>query len=233
MKNVLLKFAGLFVERVPVDERGNPVAPGPTGAPGGAPRPNAVPGPNQQPPAGHPGMSQPGQAPGQPMQPGPQPGMVAAQPGQLHPAPGAPAAAQPMHGTPMPTPPAGMVAPAAPAQPVGATGAPISVALRAWVPQEYAAHLAPFGVHVIAAGGSVTSEQARGWGADVLVVSAECLGQDVHLLQQPQLPTVFITPQPVMIPDVAGVVQVQEPLRASDVSQAARDAVAAFAAARR
>ena len=110
---------------------------------------------------------------------------------------------------------------------------PIAVALRAWVPQEYAAHLAPYGVHVIAAGGSVTSEQARGWGADVLVVSAECLGQDVHLLQQPQLPTVFITPQPVMIPGLAGVVQVQEPLRASDVARAAREAAAAFAAARR
>ena len=118
-------------------------------------------------------------------------------------------------------------------RPAGRPSAPIAVALRAWVPQEYAAHLAPFGVHVIAAGGSVTSEQAQGWGADVLVVSAECLGQDVHLLQQPQLPTVFITPQPVMIPDVAGVVQVQEPLRASDVAQAARDAAAAFAAARR
>lgn len=109
---------------------------------------------------------------------------------------------------------------------------PIAVALRAWVPQEYASHLAPHGVHVIAAGGSVTSEQARGWGADVLVISAECLGQDLHLLQQPQLPTVFISPQPVMIPDVPGVVQAQEPLRASDVAQAAREAAAAFAAAR-
>lgn len=111
-------------------------------------------------------------------------------------------------------------------------GTPIAVALRAWVPQEYAAHLAPFGVHVIAAGGSVTSEQARGWGAQVLVISAECLGQDLHLLQQPQLPTVLITPQPVMLPDVAGVLQVQEPIRASEVARAAREAMDAFAAGR-
>lgn len=144
------------------------------------------------------------------------------------PTPGQPAGT-PMHGMPM-APGAMQGAPPIAGPPGG--GAPIAVALRAWVPQEYAAHLAPFGLHVIAAGGSVTSEQARGWGADVLVISAECLGQDLHLLQQPQLPTVFITPQPVMIPDVAGVVQVQEPLRASDVAQAAREASGAFAAAR-
>ena len=153
----------------------------------------------------------------------------------MQPATGMPQHAQPMHGMPMQqpgqAPMPGMVAGTGPAPVAGQQ--PIAVALRAWVPQEYAAHLAPYGVHVIAAGGSVTSEQARGWGADVLVISAECLGQDVHLLQQPQLPTVFITPQPVMIPDVPGVVQVQEPLRASDVAQASRDAAAAFAAARR
>ncbi|MCW2923615.1 MAG: hypothetical protein JWM98_1019 [Thermoleophilia bacterium] len=199
MKNVLLKFAGLFVERVPVDERGNPLPPppkgaAPTGPTGGAPHGSA------------------------PAAPGAVPMPAQGQPGT-----------PPMQGMPM-APGSAQTAPALGAPPGG--GAPIAVALRAWVPQEYAAHLAPFGVHVIAAGGSVTSEQARGWGADVLVVSAECLGQDMHLLQQPQLPTVFITPQPVMIPDVPGVVQVQEPLRASDVAQAAREASGAFAAAR-
>ncbi len=191
MKNALLKFAGLFVERVPVDERGAPIPPGPKGS--AAPQ--------------HPQAAS--NAP-----PGAAPTMV--------PAPQSPAQmGQPLQGAPMD--------PSQPHAAMPTTGLPpIAVALRAWVPQEYAAHLAPFGVHVIAAGGSVTSEQARGWGADVLIVSAECLGQDVHLLQQPQLPTVFITPQPVMIPDVAGVVQVQEPLRASDVAQAAREAAGAY-----
>lgn len=201
MKNVLLKFAGLFVERVPVDERGNPVPAQPRGSRGTQPtaQPAAMP---QQPTAPQ---------HGQPMQP----------------AMGMPQQVQPLQGMPMP----GQVQGMAPAMP-GASLQPIAVALRAWVPQEYAAHLAPHGIHVIAAGGSVTSEQARGWGADVLIVSAECLGQDTHLLQQPQLPTVLITPQPVMLPDVAGVLQVQEPLRASDVAGAAREAAAAWAAAR-
>jgi hypothetical protein len=199
VKNVLMKFAGLFVERVPVDERGNPLP--------------AQPRPNLAPSAGQPAQPQP---PAQAMQP------------PMQPTAAMPTGAQPLHGVPMP---ATSQPPAMPPGPGGQQ--PISVALRAWVPQEYAAHLAPHGLHVIAAGGAVTSEQARGWGADVLVVSAECLGQDVQLLQQPQLPTVFITPQPVMIPEVAGVVQVQEPLRASDVAQASREAAAAFAAARR
>lgn len=205
---MLLKFAGLFVERVPVDERGNPLPAPPNRPTGGAAGVN-------------PPQMQPGQtAPGQPQQPGP----------------GAPVHGQPLHGMPMVQPQphhAALSPPGMPATAGGVAQAPIAVALRAWVPQEYASHLAPYGIHVIAAGGSVTSEQARGWGADVLVVSAECLGQDVHLLQQPQLPTVFISPQPVMLPDVPGVVQVQEPLRASDVAQATRDAAAAFAAARR
>lgn len=217
MKNVLLKFAGLFVERVPVDERGNPLPatpPPPRGAgataPGGAPT-----SPGQ--PTGLP-QQHPQHPPGHPAHPG---GTAPA----MYPTPGQPAMVQPLQGAP--------IQPGSPGAAAPGSGAAISVALRAWVPQEYAAHLAPYGLHVIAAGGSVSSEQARGWGADVLVVSAECLGQDVHLLQQPQLPTVFITPQPVMIPDVPGVVQVQEPLRASDVAQATRDAAAAFAAARR
>ena len=205
-----MKFAGLFVERVPVDERGNPMPSAPP-RPAGAPAPGAG--------------AAPGQAPGQPQHH--QPGM--------QPAAGMPQHTLPLQGMPMQAPGhapmPGMVAGTGPAPVAGQQ--PVAVALRAWVPQEYAAHLAPYGIHVIAAGGSVTSEQARGWGADVLVISAECLGQDVHLLQQPQLPTVFITPQPVMIPDVAGVVQVQEPLRASDVAQASRDAAASFAAARR
>jgi hypothetical protein len=209
MKNVLLKFAGLFVERVPVDERGTPL-------------PSRPPGPNVAP-----GVQQPAQPPMQAMPQQPQhPQQQPMQP--MAPAPGMPQHAQPLQQQPMPgMPPAAVQQPAQGGQP------PIAVALRAWVPQEYASHLAPYGVHVIAAGGSVTSEQAQGWGAQVLVISAECLGQDVHLLQQPQLPTVFITPQPVMIPDVPGVVQVQEPLRASDVARAAREAAAAFAAARR
>lgn len=211
MKNVLLKFAGLFVEKVPVDQQGNRMprpAPGPTNAPA------------QQAPSGVPTQQPLQQVPGQPMQHQPQQGQPQyAQPGQ---------AGQPMQPGQHPGATQG-----APGTAAGAAPGTVSVALRAWVPQEYAAHLAPHGIHVIAAGGSVTSEQARGWGADVLVISAECLGQDVHLLQQPQLPTVFITPQPVMIPDVPGVVQAQEPLRASDVAHAAREALAAFGTARR
>lgn len=209
MKNVLMKFAGLFVEKVPVDERGNPLPATPRPAGAAAPStPPAVSG-----------------APGAPAMP-------------VHATPAAPPGAQPLHGAPMhpaqPGHPGAMPGmPGGPMVQVPAGQAPpIAVALRAWVPQEYASHLAPHGVHVIAAGGSVTSEQARGWGADVLVISAECLGQDLHLLQQPQLATVFISPQPVMIPEVPGVVQAQEPLRASDVAQAAREAAAAFAAAR-
>jgi hypothetical protein len=107
------------------------------------------------------------------------------------------------------------------------------VALRAIVPQEYAAHLAPYGLHVLAAGADVTGEQARGWGAQVLVISAECLGRELHLLQTPQLPTVFIAPQPVMLPEQPGVVQVHEPLHASDVARAVREAAHAWAAAGR
>lgn len=204
-----MKFAGLFVEKVPVDEQGNPIreVPGPRGAQPASPAQSAAPASGMQPTGAAPAGAQP-----------------------LH---GTPMPAQGMPGAPQPQPQPGMQQPPMTGVPrQQPTGAPLAVALRAWVPQEYAAHLAPHGLHVIAAGGSVTSEQARGWGADVLVVSAECLGQDVHLLQQPQLPTVYITPQPVMIPDVPGVVQVQEPLRASDVAQATREAAAAFAAAR-
>lgn len=212
MKNVLMKFAGLFVERVPVDEQGNRLPPGPKGAPStGASQPSR---------AATPGTP----APSAPAMPG-TPGTAPMQAG-----PGMPPGTQPMQ--PPPAHPGAMPPQAMPGPGAGQSVQAIAVALRAWVPEEYATHLAPFGIHVIAAGGSVTSEQARGWGAHVLVVSAECLGQDMHLLQQPQLPTVFITPQPVMIPDVPGVVQVQEPLRASDVAQAVRDAAAAFAAAR-
>ena len=221
MKNVLLKFAGLFIEKVPVDDKGAPIKRAPLpqpNLPAGAQPPAAA--PMTAPNLAHPGAA--GPQFGHPQQQYPLPQGLVGQPGQ----PAAPAQfqpGQPQHGM-------------HPAVTPGATSPqqqPISIALRAWVPQEYAAHLAPFGVHVIAAGGSVTSEQARSWGAQVLVVSAECLGQDLHLLQQPQLPTVFIAPQPVMIPDVPGVVQVQEPLRASDVANAARDAAATFANARR
>lgn len=194
-----MKFAGLFVERVPVDESGNPLPKGPL-----------------------PGSASAGQSlPQQPAQQTP----MASPAGNPHATAALPQGSQPLHGVPLVPNHASQTAHTSSVQ-------PLSVALRAWVPQEYAAHLAPHGIHVIAAGGSITSEQARGWGADALIVSAECLGQDVGLLQQPQLPTVFITPQPVMIPDIPGVIQVQEPLRASDVTQATRDAVAHFAAAR-
>ena len=206
MKNVLLSFAGLFVERVPVDERGTPMT-GPAAAttpPTSAPVPPPA-GSVQAPPAGSPGP--------------------APLPLQVDPFAGAPVPMQAPGGTPGAAP----VAPGAPAGPAATPGG-IAVALRAWVPQEYAAHLAPFGLHVIAAGGAVTADQAQAWGADVLVISAECLGTDTQLIQQPTLPTVFITPQPVMLPPVPGLIQVQEPLRASDVAHAVREARAAFAA---
>ena len=114
--------------------------------------------------------------------------------------------------------------------PVGAPS--IAMALRAWVPQEYASYLAPYGLHVIAAGGELTVDQALAWGAQVLVVSAECLGSHTHLLVHPQLPTVFVTPQPMTLPEAPGVVQVLEPLRASEVANAAREALTAWSAAR-
>ena len=105
-------------------------------------------------------------------------------------------------------------------------GPAVAVALRAWVPQEYASYLAPYGLHVIAAGGELAPGDARTYGADVLIVSAECLGADTQMLAQPQLPTVFIAPKPTMIPNVQGVVQVLEPLRASEVATASREALA-------
>jgi hypothetical protein len=184
MKNSLLKFAGLFVEKVPVDDPARP------GGRAGSVHPAAL--------QGHfPSAS----------------GTVARPPGQQQPAAGA-------------------------ANGAGAGAAPVpqrplAVALRAWVPQEYAVYLASYGLHVIAAGGELTVEQAGQWGAQVLVVSAECLGSHTHLLTAPQLPTVFVTPQTMMIPEVQGVVQVQEPLRASEVATAAREAANAWAAARR
>lgn len=137
----------------------------------------------------------------------------------------------------------GMVQPAPPHQdPMapqvpGAAPAPqpamamLGVALRAIVPPEYAAHLSPHGLQVVAAAGDLTSEQARAWGASVLIISAECLGSDLHLLQDPQLATVFVSSQPVLVPDQPGMVQVQEPVRASEIARAAREAADAFAVA--
>ena len=188
MKNTLLKFAGFFVEKVPIEE---PIghSPDPRGAQQQAPR-------QQQP-----------HAPAQQRSQQPPPQVL-----QGHfPTPSGTTAMPPPQGQPR-------------QQPVQA----IAVALRAWVPQEYAAYLTPFGLHVIAAGGEITVEQARAYGAQVLIVSAECLGSHTHLLTHPQLPTVFITPQAMMIPPTAGVVQVQEPLRASEVATASRDAVTAW-----
>jgi hypothetical protein len=208
MKNSLLKFAGLFVEKIPVDE----VA----GSAKQTPRP---PSPAPAPVAAQPGQGSPNsQRPGQPALDGP-----------------APLALQGHFPTPsghvaLPRTQAGPVQHGVGAMPVGAPS--IAIALRAWVPQEYAAVLAPFGLHVIAAGGELTVEQALTWGAHVLVVSAECLGSHTHLLVHPQLPTVFITPQPMTLPDAPGVLQVQEPLRASEVANAAREAMAAWSSAR-
>jgi hypothetical protein len=105
--------------------------------------------------------------------------------------------------------------------------------LRAWVPQEYAALLAPHGLHIIAAGGELPVEQVTQWGASVLVISSECLGPHTHLLQTPQLPTVFVTPQRMTLPEVPGVVQVTEPLRASELALAARAAIDGWNARRR
>lgn len=120
--------------------------------------------------------------------------------------------------------------PPGPGMPAGVPAAPpaIAVALRAWVPQEYASHLAAQGLRVVAAGGDLTVDQARQWGAQVLVLSAECVGSHSYLLTAPPLPTVFVTPQRVMVPDAPGFVQVLEPLRASEVAAAAREAISSF-----
>lgn len=140
-------------------------------------------------------------------------------------------------------PPAHQQPVATPQRPVGAVPGghvpgqpaqrPLAIALRAWVPQEYAGHLASHGLHVIAAGGELTVEQASAWGAQVLLVSSECLGSHTHLLTNPKLPTVFVAPQQMMIPAVPGVVQVHEPLRASEVASASRQATADWAQGRR
>lgn len=183
MKNALMKFAGFFVEKVPIEEQVAPPGATPTGEAGSAAGPATA----------HPGSS----------------------PADL------------MQGH-FPSPSGRVAMPPSPGQPRPEQQRPVAVALRAWIPQEYAAYLTPFGLHVIAAGGELTVEQARAYGAQVLVVSAECLGSHTHLLVHPQLPTVFVTPQPTMIPPNAGVVQVQEPLRASEVAQAAREALAAW-----
>jgi hypothetical protein len=205
MKNALLKFAGLFVERVPIEE---PV-PGAARPSPAAPQPPAH---QQQRPAPTPAAPPPSHGMPPTQQQAPPPALQ----GHFG-SPSGAVAHPPPPGTPRPqdVPP------------------PLSVALRAWVPQEYAGFLAGFGLHVIAAGGQLTPEQASSYGAHVLIVSSECLGADTHLLQHPQMPTVFIAPQPVTMPEVPGVVHVQEPLRASDVAAASRAAVAAWTQTRR
>lgn len=192
VKNVLLKFAGFFVEKVPPAEGSQP-----TGHPAGSPTPQAA----QHATPARP-VAQPGGVP--------QAAYPAGTPPPAAPGPQAPAS----H-----TPPAGAVA-----YPAQHTGPTVAVALRAWVPQEYATYLAPFGLQVIAASGDLTVEQARAYGGQALIVSAECLGGQMSLLTDPQLPTVFVTPQSMLIPEHPGVVQVMEPLRASEVAHAVRSA---------
>lgn len=197
-----MKFAGFFVEKVPIEQPGQPSGgSGPVGMSGGMPT-------QSSPDAGAAGMH--GFPQGQPQF---QPGMVGAplaDPAQQQ------ALLQGHWNTPT----------GAPAQ---QRLSPLAIALRAWVPQEYAGYLTPFALHVIAAGGELTVEQARAYGAQALVVSSECLGNQTALLTSPQLPTVFISPQPVSIPQRAGLVQVQEPLRASELARAVRDAVTSWA----
>ncbi len=101
---------------------------------------------------------------------------------------------------------------------------PLNVALRAWVPQDHARHLTAHGLHVIAAGGELTSSQARRYGAQVLVISAECLGSNTHFLTNPQLPTVFISSEAILAPPRPGVVYAKDPLRASEMASAAYEA---------
>lgn len=204
MKDLLLKFAGLFVERVPVEEPIRPPRPaGPRAGTGAAghPGPGGTGGPVRTP--GTPGAQPPGPQPSPALRghfPSPS-GTVAMPP-------------QPGHAPPQQLP-------------------PVAVGLRAWVPHEYATLLAQYGLHVIAAGGELTGEQAAAYGAHVLIVSAECLGSHTHLLERPMLPTVFITPHATMIPEIPGVVQAQEPLRASEVASASRSAIASWQQARR
>jgi hypothetical protein len=207
MKNALLKFAGFFVERVPVDD-GQRVAP----ARQQSAKTNAAHQAAAQKAAAHRAQAAQQQAQQQ--------AQAAAQQQLLqgnfpHQQAGAASTAQ-----------------AGGYQPHAAVVAPIAIALRAWVPQEYATHLAPHGIHIVAAGGEITVDQARTWGAQVLLVSSECLGAQMHLLQHPQLPTVFVAPQRMTLPDVPGVVQVTEPLRASEVAAAAQAALDGWQARR-
>lgn len=227
MKNALLKFAGLFIEKVPIDDpapagasasdrsplTGHFPSPPASDASAGAasaqetrstptqssqPAPSAPSAP-QYPPAGpaHPPMLHPQFAPQR-------------QPTQLPPRPDKPL--PPPHNAPP-----GYIAPR--------SASFIAVGLRALVPQEYASHLAAHGLHVIAAGAELTSAQALTWGAQVLLVAAECLGGDTQLLTNPSLATVFISAHPVTVPDVPGVIHVTEPLRASEVAAATRAAL--------
>jgi hypothetical protein len=207
VKNVLMKFAGFFVEKVPIEEPHAAAAPPAAGG-----YPGAAPLQQQLPP--HPGFPQVQQQPAG----APEHGFAAGAHQQQ------PAAPDLLLGH-WNAPPAQAAAPAQPRQ------APLAIALRAWVPQEYAAYLTPFALHVIAAGGELTVEQARAYGAQALVVSSECLGNQTQLLVSPQLPTVFIAPQPVSVPQRAGLVQVQEPLRASELASAVREAVASWGGA--
>jgi hypothetical protein len=170
VREKLMKFAGLFVEKIPVEEQSGQAR-------------GAVRAPQSQPMQGY-----------YPSPPG-----STAQPAQQQPT-------------------------SVPQQ----VTQPLAVGLRAWVPQEYATFLMPHGLHVIAAGGELTIDQARSYGAQVLIVSAECLGSHTHLLSSPQVPTVFIAPQAMLIPTRPGVVQVTEPLRASEVAAACREAVATW-----
>ncbi len=189
MKNAMLKFAGLFIEKIPVDDD-TPAA----SAVSNTHAVSAVDATPVQPLHGHfpqsagalpPQTRQPTQLPDKPQRP----------------------VVPPHHRAPQQTAPD-----------------VIPIALRALVPQEYAGYLAAYGLHVIAAAADLAPAQASAWGAQVLVLSAECLGMDTAMLTSPAIPTVFITAHPMMVASVPGVVQVTEPLRASEVAEACRQA---------
>lgn len=194
MKNAMLKFAGLFIERVPVDDP-------PQGINAPAIHVHQAAAHAPQPLHGHfPPTTQPDH-------------LATPEPSRLPDKPQRPVAPPHQH---------------TPAHTLHAPPTPIAIALRAMVPQEYAGYLAAHGLHVIAAAANLSPAQAKTWGAQVLVLSAECIGTEAALLTHPMIPTVFITTHPVMVAPVPGVIQVTEPLRASEVAEACRQAHAAW-----
>ncbi len=179
MKNVLLKFTGFFVERVPDEE-----------LEAHQKKTGVIPDHPSTPPPRHPSMPQhfPAEVAGA------RSGSTAV------PQPHVPPAAQ-----------------------------PIAVALKAWVPQDHAAHLENHGLKIVAASGNLSSDDARNWGAHAIVISSECLGPDTSMLLAPALPTVFVSPDPVTLPNTPGVVSATDPVHASEIASLVRAAVASFA----